>query len=763
MSGHPRLVIASNRLPLSAECENGELRVQPATGGLASALGAVHAHQETTWIGWPGDLSAVRPDDRKELLACLERRRIVPVELTPHEASGYYDGFCNGVLWPVFHYLIERLPLGTPDWPLYRAINERFADAVVSTYGSGDTIWLHDYHLLLAPALVRRRLPHARIGFFLHTPFPPTDVFSVLPWRRELLEGMLGATLVGFQTETDAAHFGEAVAALTDCQPDRACIVAGERQVRFGAYPIAIDAGRLAASPEADSDVPSEPLIGAPPGCKMLLGVDRLDYTKGIPRRLAAYQQFLSDHEEWRGRVQMIQVAVPSRGHVPEYQVFRRQVESLVLAINESFGTPDWIPVQYLHRRVCDRTLSSLYRSADVMLVTSLRDGMNLVAKEFIASRADEDGVLILSEFAGAARELREALIVNPFAVDQMAATIARALSLDEAARGDRMRALRRRVQGQTVERWVTRFTNDLARAASDETPHLDHRRTALEASAADPARTSLVFLYEESLVPSLAAGEPACPDPEILQLLGDLSMRAGYTVHVVSRRDLDTVDSWFAGVPATIWAEYGLWCRESRGRRWRRTSWSANDWITDVRELLDQFTATTPGAFVEEQPATLIWHFGRAERIHGQAQAQSLLALLRDASAAVGVEPIVTGSRVEIRPAGVGRVQGIQHIVGQCAADHRIFLFHGTPASPDLIAALRPCDVALGVSDDEPLDASGLDGRRLRHMLHQLVETSASVHTAPMRVLQGGKAHQPGPLPMAAPRRVAVGPSMSA
>jgi trehalose 6-phosphate synthase/phosphatase len=345
---------------------------------------------------------------------------------------------------------------------VYEAANQRFADAVASVYRPGDRIWVHDYQLLRLPALLRERLPEARIGFFLHIPFPNPEVFFTLPVRRWLVEGMLGADLVGFHTRRYRGHFTAALRRLLQLEMDASEHVTWQgRRVRLGIYPMGIDAGDYARR-ATSREVSAKTIELKASAQRLLVGIDRLDYSKGIARRLLSFEQLLIRHPEWRERVRLVQVAVPSRGRVNEYRRFRREVEALVSRINGEYATPTWTPIQYLFRAVPSTTLLSLYRTADVMVVTPLRDGMNLVAKEFAAARSDEDGVLLLSEFAGAADELTDALIVNPYDVDGVAEAMHHALTLDGAERRSRMRRLRAQVFEHDVHRWVESFLDAL-------------------------------------------------------------------------------------------------------------------------------------------------------------------------------------------------------------------------------------------------------------------------------------------------------------
>ena len=450
MTSDGRVIIVSNRLPFTVRADDDNVTVTTAAGGLANGLRAFHEEGDSLWIGWPGDASSIPRSRRAAVTRHFHERRIVPVHLGHAEAKAYYEGVCNGVIWPLFHYLTDRIPVDACEWSAYR---------------DGDVVWIHDYHLLLVPGLLRARLPKAAIGFFLHIPFPAADVFRIVPWRREILAGVLGANVIGFHTSDYASHFTDAVRSLTAFEIAENRVYANDHPVEVGVYPMGVDAAAFTRMAD-DPDVLAEYRGITTSHQQILLGVDRLDYTKGILRRLLAYERLLRDNPELRARVRLIQVAVPSRDCVASYQRFRHELDELVGRINGDHGTIDWTPIRYLHQSVSPTQLVALYRLADVMLVTPLRDGMNLVAKEFIASRADGDGVLVLSEFAGAARELPEAVSVNPYDIEEMAVRLKDALTMEMPDRRRRMAALRQRVAATDVYWWAATFLRDVEDAA---------------------------------------------------------------------------------------------------------------------------------------------------------------------------------------------------------------------------------------------------------------------------------------------------------
>ena len=431
-------------------------------GGLSTGLRGPHEQSDGLWIGWPGDIHS---DDRSgfaDVDRQLKALRTVPLSLDAREAELFYDRISNGVLWPLCHDRIDQLPLSIDGWDVYESVNARYADAVAEHYRRGDLVWVHDYHLFRVPALLRERVPDARVGFFLHVPFPNPEIFFTLPTRQRLVEGMMGADLIGFHTRRYHGHFRAALRRLFSLEADAEGIVTWKgRRVRLDVFPMGIDAADFARR-ASTREVNAKVIEYRDPRQRLLVGIDRLDYTKGIPRRLLAVDRLLTVHPEWRERIRLIQVAVPSRDNVSAYRTIRREVDALIGSINGKFATPTWTPIHYIHQSVSRDVLLALYRAADVMLVTPVRDGMNLVAKEFAASRVDEDGVLVLSEFAGAAEQLTDALLVNPYDVHGTADAVHRALTMEGPERRRRMRALRVVVFEHDVHRWTATFLQTL-------------------------------------------------------------------------------------------------------------------------------------------------------------------------------------------------------------------------------------------------------------------------------------------------------------
>lgn len=658
-----RLLIVANRLPVNIQVSGGHPRVETSAGGLATGLRGPHEQGEGLWFGWPGSLAGLKPNVRASVLATLAERRFVPIELTQDQVDGYYAKFSNGVLWPVCHYMLDRLPLETPDWAVYRAVNERFADAIAAAFRPGDVIWVHDFHLMLLPELLRRRLPTARIGFFLHIPFPSSEVFRTLPWRTELLRGLLGADLIGFHTLAYLRHFAASLLRLLGVEVEVDRVTVDGREVRLTALPMGIDVAQFEALAAEPSQIAEAAQLRAARGPgRMILGIDRLDYTKGIPRRLLAYERLLERRDPEAPPIQLVQVAVTSRGEVGEYRSFKRQVDELVGRINGRFGTPGHTPIRYMNRGFDSRGVASLYMAADVMLVTPLRDGLNLVAKEFVATRTDGDGVLVLSEFAGVAAELGDAVPYNPYDLDGCVAAIERALEMPESERRQRMAAMREAITRHDVHGWVRTFLDELAGPAptgSVEPGDLDAAsRAVAEARAAGPL--CVLLDYDGSLVPFAARPELAIPDPDLLALLAALTRVPDLDLHVVSGRPRAFLERHFGALPIGLHAEHGFAWRFRGEPTWTTATPTAPEWRDRVEALLERVARHVPGSHVEIKEQSVGWHFRQVDPAFAATVVKELrlhlLELLGNVAATV-----VEGNRVlEIRPLGVHKGQAV-------------------------------------------------------------------------------------------------------
>lgn len=456
------LTIVSNREPYKVERSEGRLQLVPTTGGLVSALDPVMRRSRGRWISWlPKTREASRLQNDLAKVELPYELDFVPV--SDAEVRGYYRGFANRALWPLCHYTLDRCYFDREDWRHYETVNRRFADHAAAPGREEEHIWIHDYHLCLVPALVRQQLPHIpRISYFHHIPFPAPDVLRILPWYREILDGLLGADLVGFHTKSYAENFLLACRRLAGVEVNLEAGTIGTegREVKVGAFPIGVDVNQFESVAREKAVIERSAQIRHEVGTeRVILGVDRLDYSKGIPERLDALDMFLTEHPEQKGKLSFIQVAVPSRTSVPEYRSIKRRIDETVGRINGTHGASGWQPIHYRFDNLLKPELVAHYLAADVALVTPVRDGMNLVAKEYCAARVDEDGVLILSEFAGAAECLEGgALLINPRHYGQVVQALVRALDMPREQRRTRMRTMRAEVRRYDIQAWLDNF-----------------------------------------------------------------------------------------------------------------------------------------------------------------------------------------------------------------------------------------------------------------------------------------------------------------
>jgi trehalose 6-phosphate synthase len=459
-----RLLVVSNRLPIVLEKKNGGWALKPGSGGLVSALAPVLSHRGGLWVGWPG-MPLERSGSWEPVLEEGYRERgydLVPVLLSEPEVKGFYEGFANGILWPLFHDMLGRCDFEPSFWYTYLEVNDKFAGAVSEHSREGDFIWVQDYQLIHVAEFLRRRNETARAGFFLHIPFPPLDIFLRLPWRGQILKALLAYDLIGFQTPRDSRNFLTCLHSLlpeAEIEDDKpvAEVRLGTRTIKVGAFPIGIDFKgfeEYAQSGEVAHRV--EELRGRIGSFQLIVGVDRLDYTKGLIERLEAFRNALERYPELREKVLFFQMVVPSREGVPEYQALKAHIERLVGEINGEYSSAGWVPIQYHYKSVEKQDMVALYRMARIGFVTSIKDGMNLVAKEFCACQVDGCGVLVLSEFAGAAAQLqRGALLVNPHDIEGMADALKAALDMSEEERRRRMEGMREILREQDIFWWV--------------------------------------------------------------------------------------------------------------------------------------------------------------------------------------------------------------------------------------------------------------------------------------------------------------------
>ncbi|GAA3997086.1 bifunctional alpha,alpha-trehalose-phosphate synthase (UDP-forming)/trehalose-phosphatase [Hymenobacter fastidiosus] len=653
-------IIVSNRLPTKVQRTDDSLTFQSSEGGLATGLGSIYQAEGNMWVGWPG-LFVQDAAEEQYVTEQLRADSMRPVFLTETEIRDYYEGFSNSTLWPTFHYFSQLATYEQAHWDAYVAVNEKFCRAVLEQAGPDDTIWIHDYQLLLLPAMLREARPNCTIGFFLHIPFPSYELIRVLPWRAELLRGMLGADLIGFHTYGYMRHFLSAVSQLLGLPTQNGQIETPTRTLRVDAFPMGIDYeryARAAASPAAQEyEVTYRKALH---DARVILSIDRLDYTKGIAQRLRAFALLLQRYPEWREKVCLIMLVVPSRDQVTEYAALKEEIDELVGRINAQYRTISWNPIHYFYRSLPLEELASLYRLAEVALVTPMRDGMNLVAKEFIACKADNGGVLILSERAGAARELADALIINPTDTSQLVEAMHDALMMPLEEQQQRMAAMQALVRRYNVFAWTRLFMNQLAYTKIKQhtlaTEMLDPATLARLQQDYEAAPQRMLLLdYDGTLAPFHPDPQRARPDEELLRLLQALTDNPRNRVVVISGRDRTTLQTWLGHLPLDFIAEHGAWLRTA-GEDWQLFQPLRNDWKRELRPVLELYVARTPGSFIEEKEYSLVWHFRRADADLGAVRARELLSHLTFMASNTDLQVLEGNKVLEIKNAGINK-----------------------------------------------------------------------------------------------------------
>ena len=484
-----RFLIISNRLPVQISISEDSVDVTPSVGGLATGMDSVSKSSDSQWIGWSGvDTEELSQDQTKKVNQALKKENCINVNLTEEEVELYYEGFSNKTIWPLFHYFTQFVKYEEEQWQAYKKVNQKFADVIAENMEGVDKIWVHDYHLLLLPQMIKERFPDVTIGFFLHIPFPSYELFRILPWRIEIINGMLGADLLGFHTFDYERHFMSSVRRLLGYDININEISLPQRIVKVDNFPMGIDYDKFQEtaiqsqkqSIHDKSEVRKEleRYFLLYPETKFILSIDRLDYTKGLINRLEAFEYFLQEYPEYREKVTLVLLAVPSRVGVEQYQQMKSEVDEMVGRINGEYSSINRTPIWYFYRSMPFENLVDLYNYCEIALITPIRDGMNLVAKEFIASKTDGRGVLILSEMAGASKEMSEALIINPNNKSQIAAAIKTAIEMPVEEQIERNSILQQRLKRYDVTKWATDFLNSLEKVRKNEENYLAKKIT---------------------------------------------------------------------------------------------------------------------------------------------------------------------------------------------------------------------------------------------------------------------------------------------
>jgi trehalose 6-phosphate synthase/phosphatase len=687
-----RLVLVSNRLPFQLLEKGGKISLKESDGGLVSALKSFSEREEAAnlfdekwWVG-SADFPAARWEKFTAKSKVKHAFQIAPIFIEPKTYNRYYNGFCNATLWPLFHYFPSFVEYDENTFKSYEEVNRIFADKLATMLRPDDVLWIHDYQLFLLPQMIRDRFPEATIGFFLHIPFPNFEIFRLLhrPWKEKIIKGLLGADLIGFHTNEYVQHFLKTVRMVLGYDHDFRVINADNRIIKADLFPLGIDVQRFSKAGELPEVIEQKEQISRNfDGKKIIFSVDRLDYTKGVTHRLAGFERFLELHPEWREKVVFVMVVVPSRQIISKYNERRKLIEEQVGRINGKYSTLQWQPVLYRYSHLSFGELCALYQASDTGLITPLRDGMNLVAKEYVASRVDQTGVLILSELAGAASEMGESILVNPVDKEEVAQAIFTSLNMSLADQKLNMVQLQKRLIDYDVLHWV----NDFLRQLDDVKQQQFAQQTRYVTRSVEDhlvhdfqeASTRHLFLdYDGTLVPFAKYPRGATPDRNVMKILSSLSHQDKNEVTLISGRDSETLDAWFKDLPVNIVAEHGASMRTREGE-WRQEIALDQTWKPMIRPTLDLFAQRSPGSFVEEKRHTLAWHYRNVDADLGFTRSREMLDnlfhLVRN-----GQLQVIDGNKViEVRMAGVDKGTAAKRLLDE-----------------------KPCDFVMAIGDDK-------------------------------------------------------------
>lgn len=679
----PRLIVVSNRLPVTLrKDESGEWNFTVSSGGLVSALAGVKNKIPFVWVGWTGEEVAM--SDQEDLRQrFVDEMSCYPVFLSDSDANLYYNGFCNEVLWPLFHYV--PLPIVSSDgerkfdfkyWDAYSRANTRFAEAVMQVYEPGDLVWVQDYHLMLLPSLLRKRLRDVTIGFFLHTPFPSSEVYRILPVRKKVLEGVLAADLIGFHTYDYARHFLSVCTRILGLEATPKGVTFKDHFANVGIFPIGIDPNTWINALQSNSvkERISE-LQEKFRGKKVLLGVDRLDYIKGVPHKLMAFEILLARQPEWKDKLVLVQIGVPSRIEVDEYKKLISQTNELVGRINAQYGSVEYAPIVFINQSVNFDDLCALYAVADVAVVTSIRDGMNLVSYEYVVCQQERHGVLVLSEFAGCAQSLSSAIRVNPWNTEELARAMHEALTIPERERALKHWKLYHYVTKHTAAFWAGSFVSQLQqieklmKAQDVKRPLQSLLRVSVDIlpEMRNRQRRLFLFEYEGTLCAPVALPDLAVPSVSLRRFLQRLAADPKNYVYIMSGRSKGTLEGWFGDLDVGLVSEQGCDFRPPGADEWLQiVEVQDNSWRLGVIPILQYFTERTPGAHLETKDKIITWHFRDADPLFGSWQAKELQLLLAESSTNLPVEVISGPKYLEVRPVSVSRVAAVQGILSE-------------------------------------------------------------------------------------------------
>lgn len=734
-----RLFIVSNRLPLTVVSEGDGYACRQSSGGLVSSIsawldsGGKDNFSELYWAGVPGCEPAAWDAATKAADSGYE---YLPVFMDDAQYELYYNGFSNSLVWPLFHYFPSFADYDPASFEAYQAANREFSTRLLKVLRPGDVVWIHDYHLMPLAGMLRAGCPDISIGFFLHIPFPSYELFRTIPkrWQRSILQGMLGADLIGFHTVEYTRHFEHCLELSLDVRAWDNHLSWQGRIVATGAFPISIDYGKFheaAMQPGVQSCI--DHYLGIKGDRKMIFSVDRLDYTKGISNRLRGYEQFLMDHPEYAEKVVFALNIVPSRDAIVTYAERKKMIDEYIGSFNSRLGNIGWQPVLYQYTHMSFEELCGLYAACDLALITPLRDGMNLVAKEFVASRRDESGVLVLSEMAGAANELKGALLINPNDVYEVAEMIRDGLEMPLEEQRHRMRGMQDRIRSFDVVAWSASFFKSLREVRRQLSPaarrqFIDAELGPLEDAYRKSSRRLLLLDYDGTLAPFSDHPERAVPSEECLHVLASLAADPRNDVFVISGRDSSVLEPWLGHLPLGLIASHGARIRRPR-TDWRlRIVEESQDWMPEVSRVFHESMARMPQSFVEQKEFSIAWHYRNVPDELLPADPIELQTSILEQTRARGLELLLGNKVLEVRPPGMNKGAAVNALLDESGAYDFVLAVGDDRTDEDMFAALqsRPEVHSVKVGPDDTVAEYRLQSQgEVLPLLHALINNA--------------------------------------
>lgn len=700
-----KIIIIANRLPVKIERNEDQFLIERSEGGLATGLGSLETEAEKYWIGWPG-IYTDEQSEKDEITAKLHELNFHPVFLSAGQIENYYEGYSNSTIWPLCHYFFSYIEYKAEYWEAYKQVNTLFSNEALPFIQDGDIVWVQDYQLMLLPKMIRNEKPNANIGYFHHIPFPSYELFRVLPEREEVLEGLLGADLIGFHTHDYMRHFISAIYRVLDLNCSLDEINLNDRIVHVDAFPMGINYELYHEAPTLPAVKEKATLLRQKLGDKsIILSVDRLDYSKGILHRLSGFARFLENNPSYHEKVSLAMIVVPSRDSVGMYADLKMKIDQAIGEINGKYARLGWNPIYYFYRSFSFEELIAMYELADIALVTPLRDGMNLVAKEYLATKRNSTGILILSEMAGAAIELQDAIIINPNDTDEIEKAILQALTMSDTEEKERLQKMQAKISTHTVKKWANDFVQELVSIKAQNKEILlkivGKRQLNQIKKAYDDASSRLILLdYDGTLAPFVKNPEDAAPSERLLGLLQKMTADTRNKVVINSGRNHQILDKWFNGLGLDFAAEHGVFYKDNG--IWHKNILEKIIWDNEIIDILQHAIDKTPRSQMEQKDAALVWHYRKVDVWLAELRAQQLINALIGPCSRLNLQIVPGNKIVEIKPPDYNKGSEVLRRLQQQEYDFVLAIGDDT-TDEDMFRALPPDGVSIKVGSFSP------------------------------------------------------------